>query len=126
MFALLIPTLLSCLVLAAHFFRGGHTYLTLICCAAPMLLLVRHTWATRLLQVLLILGALEWVRTTLQIRAVRIDQGREWHRMAAILYGVASFTFASALVFFLPPLRRHYCAAGGARASVTDGAARTI
>ena len=126
MFALLIPTLLSCLVLAAHFFRGGHTYLTLICCAAPMLLLVRRTWATRLLQVVLVLGALEWVRTTLQIQAIRIDQGRDWHRMAAILYGVASFTFASSLVFFLPPLRRHYCPAGGAGASVDAASVRTI
>src|SRR5215207_8310456 len=49
MFALLIPTLLSFVVLAAHFFRNGHTTFVLICCAAPMLLLVRRTWATRLL-----------------------------------------------------------------------------
>ena len=126
MFALLIPTLLSCLVLAAHFFRGGHTYLTLICCAAPMLLLVRCTWATRLLQLFLVIGALEWVRTTLQIQAVRIDQGRDWHRMAAILYSVAWFTFASSLVFFLPPLRRHYCAVGRGRAFAAAGAVRTI
>ena len=109
MFALLIPALLSFLVLAAHFFRGGHIVLVLICCAAPMLLLVRRTRATRLLQVLLVLGALEWVRTTLQIQAVRIDQGLDWHRMAAILYSVAGFTFASSRVFFLPALRRHYC-----------------
>ena len=113
MFALLIPALLSFLVLAAHFFRGGHTNLTLICCAAPLLLLARRTWATRLLQVLLVIGALEWVRTTLQIQAIRIDEGRDWHRMAVILYSVAGFTFASSLVFFSPALRRHYCPAAG-------------
>ena len=109
MFLLLIPTLLSFLVLAAHFFRGSHTYLMFACCLAPLLLLFRRTWATRLLQVLLILGALEWVRTTLQIQAIRMETGRDWQRMAIILYSVAGFTFLSSLVYFLPPLRRHYC-----------------
>jgi len=109
MFALLIPILLSFLVLAAHFFRNGHTVLVLICCTAPMLMLVRRTWATRLLQVMLIIGALEWVRTLLQIRAVRIDEGRDWQRMAIILGSVAVFTFASSLVYFLKGIRSHYC-----------------
>jgi hypothetical protein len=106
---LLIPTLLSFLLLAAHFFRGGQTALVLVCCSAPMLLLVRRGWATRLLQVLLVLGALEWVRTTLQIREVRVANGLAWHRMAAILYGVAGFTLLASLSYFLPALRRHYC-----------------
>jgi hypothetical protein len=109
MFALLIPTLLSFLVLAAHFFRNGHTTFVLICSAAPMLLLVRRTWATRLLQILLVIGALEWLRTALQIRAIRIDEGRDWQRMAIILGSVATFTFASSLVYFMKPIRKHYC-----------------
>jgi hypothetical protein len=107
--ALLIPTLLSFLVLAAHFFRGGHVVLAVVSCAVPSLLLLRRAWATRIVQVLLVAGALEWVRTTLQIRAVRIDQGREWTRMAVILGSVAGFTLLSSLVYCLPPLRRHYC-----------------
>jgi len=111
-FLLLIPTLLSCLVLAAHYFRGDNIYLMLAVCATPMLLLLRRTWATRLLQVLLVVGALEWVRTTLQIKAIRIEEGREWHRMAVILCSVAAFTCVSALVYFLPSLRRHYCSTG--------------
>jgi hypothetical protein len=111
MFALLVPTLLSCLVLAAHFFRNDQAVLMLIACAAPMLLLFRRTWATRLLQILLVIGALEWLRATLQIRAVRIEEGRDWQRMAVILCSVAAFTFISALVYFLPPLRSYYCPA---------------
>ena len=108
MFALVIPTLLSCLVLAAHFYRGDHLVLTLVACAAPMLLLARRRCATRLLQAFLLLGALEWVRTTLHIRAIRIDQAREWQRMAAILFSVAAFTAASSLAYFVPILHRHY------------------
>ena len=109
MFLLLIPTLLSCLVLAAHFFRDDNVYLMLVACAAPLLLLFRRTWATRFLQALLIVGALEWVRTTLQVKQIRIEEGRDWHRMAVILFSVAAFTAISGLVYFLPPLRRRYC-----------------
>jgi hypothetical protein len=108
MFALLIPTLLSCLLLAAHFFRGGQIYLMLAVCAVPLLLVVRRAWAMRVVQAILILGALEWVRTTLEIRAVRLDEGRDWQRMAIILGGVACFTLLSAAAYLLPPLRRYY------------------
>jgi hypothetical protein len=112
MIALLIPTLLSCLVLAAHFFRGGQITLMLAVCAVPLLLLLRRAWAMRIVQAILILGALEWVRTTLAIRAVRIEEGRDWNRMAVILGGVAAFTLLSAAAYFLPPVRRYYGRAG--------------
>ena len=108
MFALLIPTLLSCLVLAAHFFRGGQTYLMLAACAGPLLLAFRRPWTTRLVQFMLIVGALEWIRTTLAIRADRIDEGRDWHRMAIILGAVAVFSLLAAALYELPPLRRRY------------------
>jgi hypothetical protein len=108
MFAPLIPILLSFLVLAAHFFRNGHLVLVLACCAAPMFLLVRRTWATRIVQSMLIIGALEWVRTIFEIRAFRIEEGRDWQRMAIILGSVAAFTFLSGVLLLLNPLRRYY------------------
>jgi hypothetical protein len=73
-----------------------------------LLLLLRRGWATRFVQAILIVGALEWLRTTLAIRAVRIDEGRDWHRMAVILASVAAFALLSAALYELPPLRRHY------------------
>ena len=105
---LLIPTLLSVLVLAAHFFRAGQLALMLICLSSPFLLLFRRRWATRSVQLLLVLGALEWVRTVLQIHAIRVQEGRDWQRMAVILLVVAAFTLVSALTYFLPAFRRHY------------------
>ena len=111
MIALLISTLLSCLVLAAHLFRGGHVYLMLAVCAMPLLLLLRQGWSTRMVQAILLIGALEWIRTLLQIRAIRIDEGREWHRMAYILGGVALFTLLSALAFSLSAARRAFAGA---------------
>ncbi len=119
MFALLIPALLSFLLLAAHFFRGEHLTPMLVACATPSLLLLRRNWATRLVQVMLVIGALEWVRTMLAIRAIRIDEGREWGRMAGILAGVGAFTFLSALVLLLPPIHRHYCRSGTVRTPAT-------
>lgn len=113
MFALLIPLWLSCLVLAAHFFRNEQLVLMFVALAAPLLLLVRRRWATILLQLLLVIGALEWVRTMLQIAAMRREMGEPWQRMAIILGSVAAFTLLSALLLFIPPLWRHYARRGG-------------
>jgi hypothetical protein len=103
---LLIPSFLSALLLAAHFFRNGQYVLVLISCALPWLLVLRRIWAVRLLQVMLLIGALEWVRALLEIRARRIEEEREWVRMAVILGAVAGWTAMSALLLFLPPIRR--------------------
>ena len=96
-FLISIPALFSSLVLAAHFFRNGQLLLTLACCLAPWLLAFRATWATRVLQFLLFLGALEWVRTILSIAAERAADGRPWHRMAIILGSVSLTALLSAL-----------------------------
>lgn len=97
-----LPAVLSMLVLAAHFLRGGAPVLALVCAAAPLLLLAwRRTWAVKLLQAMLILGSLLWIRTVI----VHIDQreaaGRPWMRMAIILGAVALFTFLSGLLLSL-------------------------
>ena len=104
----LIPSFLSALLLAAHFFRNAQLGFVLICCCLPWLLLARRMWAVRLLQIMLMIGALEWVRTLLQIRAERIDEGREWQRMAIILGAVGGWTALSALLLFFPLVRRTF------------------
>jgi len=62
------------------------------------------------MQLGLLLGALEWIRTLLAISAMRQMAGMPVGRMMAILGGVALFTGASSLVFLLPALRRRYSA----------------
>ncbi len=108
MFALLIPTLLSFLVLAVHFLKDGPAILIFVSLCAPLLLVFRRPWATHLLQILLVIGALEWIRTAMEIAAFRQQNDLAWHRMAIILGSVAAFTALSATVYFLPPLRRRY------------------
>ena len=55
--------ILSFLLLSAHFYRAGSMVLTALCVALPCMLLLRKAWIPGLFQVLLALGALEWLRT---------------------------------------------------------------
>ncbi len=89
--------ILSFLVLAAHFLRSGQPLLVLALLAAPLLLLARETWATRVLQGALLLGALEWVRTLVTLTSARVDAGEPFLRMALILIVVAAVAVLSAL-----------------------------
>jgi len=97
------PIVLSCLVLAAHFLRGGHAAFVAICLALPLLFLVRRPWAGWTITVVLGLGSLEWLVTLIQIAQQRMAMGEPWLRMAAILGTVTLITGASAL---LPRTRR--------------------
>ena len=107
-FLALLPVGLSILVLAAHFFRAGQFVL----CAAMLGLLgltaVRRPWAARTLQVVLVLGALEWLRTMAGFVSERQLEGRPFVRLAAILTGVALVSVLSALLFRTRALRARY------------------
>ncbi|MFC2085902.1 hypothetical protein ACFLRO_01675 [Bacteroidota bacterium] len=105
----LIPALLSAILLAAHFSRMGSPILAILSLLLPAVLFFRHEWAARLVQVALIYGAIEWVRTLLFFVEERNAVGQPWIRLAIILGFVAVFTLGSALLFsFSRPLRRRY------------------
>jgi hypothetical protein len=102
------PIVLSALLLAAHFLRGGQAALVAISLALPLLLLVRRPWAGWLLCGGLALGSLEWLWTLVEIARVRIAMGEDWLRMAAILGTVTFITGASALLTRSRHLRRRF------------------
>ena len=103
----LIPALLSALLLAAHFSRMGSTPPVFLALLFPAVLFFRRVWAARLVQIVLIFGAIEWVRTLLSSVAERSALGQPWTRLAIILGFVAVFTASSALPSsFSRPLRR--------------------
>lgn len=105
----LIPVILSALLLGAHFLRAGQTVVAVLIVLFPGLLMVRRAWVARLTQLVLLLGAAEWVRTLLVFVAARREIGRPWTRLAIILGTVALFTVASGLVLsFSAALRRRY------------------
>lgn len=105
---LLTPVVLSLVVLAAHFLRDGWIVGVALTLALIPLLLLRRWWVPRLVQIVLVLAAAEWVRTLLALRDVRIAFGEPYARMVLILGVAAAFTALSALVFQTPRLRRRY------------------
>ncbi len=104
----LLPVVLSCLLLGAHFLRAGMLPLVVVCLALPGLLLLRQPWVARLVQAVLVLGALEWLRTLVVLVAQRSAAGQPWDRLAIILGVVTTVTAASALVFCCRSLRDRY------------------
>ena len=104
----LLPVLLSYILLVAHFFRGRMYLPLVVSLAVPFVLLVPRRWSARLVQVVLVLGALEWIRTVLMLVMARKAAGQPWTRMAIILGFVAVFTAASSMVFRLGALRKRY------------------
>lgn len=104
----LLPVILSFLLLGAHFYRAGLVVAAVLCLALPFLLLLRKAWVPRLLQVVLVLGALEWLRSLYVLAAMRLAFEQPWTRLAFILVAVALFTGLSGLVFRSGKLRARY------------------
>ncbi len=104
----LLPVLFSALLIAAHFLRSGNLPLVFLSLAIPMVLLMRHKLAVRLVQTALFLAALEWVRTATMLAMLRSDLGLPWIRMAVILGSLAAFTVGSVFVFLSKTLRARY------------------
>ena len=105
---LFIPVVLSLVVLAAHFMRYGNTPAMAGSLALVALLFIRKAWVARLIQVVLVLGALEWVRTLLGLVQVRAAMDVPAGRMVIILGTVAAITACSALVFQSSTLKQVY------------------
>ena len=103
-----VPVILSLVILGAHFMRYGNSMGVVGALALIALLIVRRPWVARLMQVVLILGALEWVRTLYELAQVRAALGQPFTRMTIILGVVAAVTFCSALLFQSPALKKIY------------------
>lgn len=95
----LLPVIFSFGLLAAHFSRANLFPLVVVSLLIPFLLLLRKAWAARSVQLLLILGAAEWIRAMFGYIAIRKEIGEDWTRLAVILVAVALLTACSGLVF---------------------------
>ena len=111
LFLQLVPVILSLVVLAAHFARHGHTVLVVLSVALIGLLAVPRLWAARVLQIVLLLGAVEWVRTLIVLARIRVAHEEPVTRMVMILAAVAVLTAASSLVFRTRRARARFRAA---------------
>ena len=104
----LLPVLLSFGLLAAHFSRANMLPLVILSLVIPVLLFVRKAWVARTIQVLLLLGAAEWIRAMFGYIGIRKSLGEDWGRLAVILIVVAALTACSALVFRGKSLKSRY------------------
>ncbi len=105
----LLPVFLSALLLGAHFLRMELILPVVLALLFPALLLFRRAWAARLVQIILVLGSLEWVRTLIVLASLRRAYGMPWTRLAIIIGLVAVFTGSSALLFsYCRSLRKRY------------------
>lgn len=107
-FLRLLPVFISFLLLAAHFLRAGQVVVVGLLLALLLLLFIRKFWVPRVIQVVLLLGAVEWVVTLYSVAQLRIASGLPWTRMAIILGVVALFTALSSLVFRSEALRDRF------------------
>ena len=107
-FVRLLPVFISILLISAHFQRAGYSIMAILCLLAPGMLFFTNRWPPRVLQVLLILAALEWARTLVHLVQLRMEYGMDWGRLAIILGCVTLWTAASALIFQHREIRRKY------------------
>ena len=103
-----VPVVLSLVILGAHFMRYGNSIGVFGSLVLIALLIVRRPWVARLMQVVLMLGALEWVRTLYELAQVRAAHGQPFTRMIVILGVVVAVTFCSALLFQSSAFKRIY------------------
>lgn len=91
-----ILALLSFLVLAAHCLRMGWEVGMVVCLLLTVLVWIPQAWAQWSARIGLLIGALEWLRTLAALVSERQALGAPWHRLAAILGGVAAMAMLAA------------------------------
>ena len=114
LYALLaIPVLAALLLLAAHLIHAGWIPLAVLAMLLTGLLAVRRPWAARTLQFVLACAALEWVRTTVTLAALRAQHDAPYLRLVAILGAVTALTAIAAAVIEHPAFKEHFRQRGG-------------
>ena len=103
-----LPLVFSFLLLAAHFLRYGILPLVIIILLFPIILIFRKPVAARIIQIALVLGTAEWIRTTVSTIIFREHIQQPWGRYLIIMASVTLFTFISAFVFFSKNLKTRY------------------
>ena len=107
-FVRLIPVIVSCLLMSAHFSRANMSGIALIWLLLPFLLFVKRDWIARIFQILMLIGSIIWLETAYRLIKIRLALDGSWMRLAIILGAVALFTLLSALVFENKKLKERF------------------
>jgi len=100
--------ILCYLILAAHFGRANILVLQIVVLIIPFLLFWKNPIAARIVQIGLILGGFEWIRTLIYYAKLRTENGEDWLRLAIILGAVSILTFAAGLIFRSGYMKERY------------------
>lgn len=103
-----VLVVLSLILLAAHFLRSGSELGVAVSLAPIALLFLREPWAARVVQAVLVLGAIEWTRTLYELMQLRLAQGVSATGVVIILGAVIAVTIFSALLFEAKTMKRIY------------------
>ena len=104
----LAPVVSCLLLLALHFFRNDNMLAMLLSILMISFVFIRRPWAARMLQICLLLGAAEWIRTTIFLAAAKNETGEPFLRLVIILGAVSLFTLLSSFVFQTERLKTYF------------------
>ncbi len=104
----LIPAIISFLLLGAHFMRFGIMPVYIFFFLFPFILFVKKAWVVRVVQFLLLLGVIEWIRALFVYLQIRQMFGQDSSKLVIIMCSVALFTLFAALLFQTPSLKKLY------------------
>jgi hypothetical protein len=93
----LLPVIVSALLFSAHILRFYGFPATLLFLALLLVLCIRRPWSRRLWQIVLSIAALVWIRTTVNLVLLRVQNELPWGRLAMILLGVIGLTVLSVI-----------------------------
>lgn len=103
-----IPFVIACLLLGAHFLRDGNLGLVLVSILAPLFLLIRKRWILIVLQLWAYSGAAVWLYTLVSLIQERMLFGRPWGVAVIILGSVTLFTVAAGALLDSRAVREKY------------------
>lgn len=104
----IIPSIISALVLSAHFLRDGEFLSVLLTILAPFLFWIKERWSLNTLRLLIFLGGIIWLWTTIELVLNQIANEAPWFRMAIILVLITIFTFFSGYLLNSPVVKKTY------------------
>lgn len=105
----IMPAILACLILSAHYLRSGNLFGFLVVLALAVLALsARRAWSLKILQGMIFASPFLWVFTAYRIAMDRMMEGRPYVRACLIFAGVALFSGWSAALLSKPKVRERF------------------
>ena len=102
------PVIMSLLLIAAHLLRAGNIPAAVTAVLAIAVVFVRRRWAAQLLQVILALATIEWIRALMNLSSQRVQRGEPWAQPGVILGSVVALTVFSLILLFMRRARAWY------------------